>query len=96
VLTLIGDTFDSMLLRVTTDKCCYAQIGGLAVATFITLLLVPVFLQHRRAGFEDREMGDRKARRGTRRELMISTLQMHSSGVNQDRSATSPPFSSQA
>ena len=22
---------------------CYAQIGGLAVATFITLLLVPVF-----------------------------------------------------
>jgi len=24
-------------------QLCYAQIGGLAVATFITLLLVPVF-----------------------------------------------------
>ena len=28
---------------------CYAQIGGLAVATFITLLLVPGPLQHLRA-----------------------------------------------
>jgi len=26
-----------------TGPLCYAQIGGLAVATFITLLLVPVF-----------------------------------------------------
>jgi multidrug efflux pump subunit AcrB len=25
------------------EPLCYAQIGGLAVATFITLLLVPVF-----------------------------------------------------
>ena len=25
------------------ETLCYAQIGGLAVATFITLLLVPVF-----------------------------------------------------
>jgi Cu/Ag efflux pump CusA len=36
---------------------CYAQIGGLVVATFITLLLVPRSLQYRGPGFEGSEVG---------------------------------------
>jgi Cu/Ag efflux pump CusA len=44
---------------------CYAQIGGLAVATFITLLLVPVFLRHFCARPQVAQMGDdRKRTRG--------------------------------
>jgi multidrug efflux pump subunit AcrB len=36
---------------------CYAQIGGLGVATFITLLLVPVLVFHFCPGSENRKMG---------------------------------------
>lgn len=36
---------------------CDAQIGGLGVATFITLLLVTVFVFHLCAGSENREVG---------------------------------------
>jgi hypothetical protein len=32
-----------MLLILRWKPLCYAPIGGLAIATFITLLLVPVF-----------------------------------------------------
>ena len=37
---------------------CYAQIGGLSVATFITLLLRAGALRDLRAGPEAREMGE--------------------------------------
>ena len=45
------------------EPMCYAQIGGLSVATFITLLLGPVIYATFRSGSKTGEMGKGKAQK---------------------------------
>ena len=41
-----------------SQPLCYAQIDGMLFATFVTLLLAPVFLFSVRAGSENRKVAD--------------------------------------
>jgi len=56
---------------------CYAQIGGLAVATFITLLLVPVFYANFCLGSEVDHVG-----RNSQREVVDDTYPSNTSNVS--------------